>query len=239
MRMFVIPYFALLLAFISCTTSSKLSKYVAIENVKKSDSNCIKRFTKNNQFLNGIYKNKIGKDYNVYAIYKNGYYKEVLNESNKFIWSKEVYNNNNELSEYISYYNQKNSKGNEYYQIQKYDSVRTIFINNMPINSVFYFNGKSYKATYNFEPQKLKIDTNIEGFKIFNSNDIFSAIPSFFFFSKCHNDLFISNQNDIYKKIFVDITILKTTKHQIFNLDEFLREANNYKDFYEYFETTE
>lgn len=230
----------LILSINSCTISN-LSKYPSIKNINRENQYCSKRYSKEGKFLNGAYKIKYDKNYTTYATYRDGYYQKVLNKSNGFIWSKEKYDNNNDLVEYTSYMNKKNNDVSEYYQIQKYDSVKTFFLKSNPIKSIFYDKNNIYNINYKIEQQKMKIMTNIKDFKIINSLDVFSAIPSDFFFSNCHNGKFLySNSYDVgWRNEYLYIEIIDSNgkiRNQTFKLNNPQKKEDYEINFYDYTE---
>jgi len=231
--------FVSIIIFNGCNSTS-LSKFAKLENIDREKSNCNKRYSKNGAHLNGFYKVNDGKDIINYAHYKDGYYQKVWNESKGFIWSKEEFDEKNNLSMYTSYMSLKGNPNEEYYQIRKYDSVQTIFKDNFPAQSIFYDQNKKYNVVYELEEQKLKVVTDIPNFKIINSLDVFIAIPPRFFFSVCHNGkLLYGNSFDVgkrHEKIEIDIIEPKEVRHQIFKLENAQKKEDHKIDFYDYVE---
>lgn len=233
-------FLLLILTITSCATTG-LSKYVSIKNINIEKKECRKRYSKKGEYLMGKYKINYGGGYTTYAIYKDGYYQEVLNESKGFIWSQENYNESNDLVEYTSYFDKRSDDVNGYYQLQKYDSVKTFFLKNNPTKSIFYNKDKNYIVDYKVEQDKMKIITNIKDFRLNNSLDVFSAIPSKFFFSKCYNKKFLySNKFNLSsRKEYLNFEIIEPTgktEKQTFKLDNYQQKEDDKIDFYDYSE---
>lgn len=234
-----IYFFLLLIIAVNSCKTSALSKYISIQNITKEDSYCNKRYSKEGKFLNGAYKINYGKGFTTYAIYKHGYYQEVMNSSRGFIWSKEKYDTAHYLIEYVAFMDRKNKNVDDYYQIHKYDSVKTFFQRNNITKSIFYANNKAYNVDYLVEQQKIKIKTNINNFKIINSLNIFSAIPSKFFFSNCYNNKFLYDVGKRNEKLYIEIILNNEIKYQNFQLNNYNEKEDSKIDFYDYEETIE
>lgn len=222
-----------------CVSAQQFSKYNKIDNISRENSYCNQRFSKDGKYLNGQYKISLSKNSAIYALYKNGYYQEVFNEFKGFIWSKEKYDENNNLIEYIAYSNPKKNIEDEYYKIQKYDSIQTFIKENNPINSTIFYNGKNFNIKYTIESQKMKIVSEINNFKIINSLNLFLGIPGKLFFSNCHNNKYIfGNSHDIgwrNKKLYVETQNPNGNIYQTFALEDPNKEENeiNFIDYEE------
>lgn len=234
-------FFIILILFIltsnSCATAQDFSKYKTIDDVKRENSYCNQRFSKDGKFLNGFYKVSSKKGSTIFASYKDGYYKEVFNQSKGMLWSKEKFNEDNNLVEYVSYFNPKRIKEDEYYQVQKYDSIKTFFQPHFPEKSIIYFKNKMYILNYTVESKYLKITTELDNFKIFNSMDVFMAIPAKFFFSDCYNSKFIFGNNSDYRnrELYVEIKNTNKTIQQKFVVGDSNKKDSeiNYFDYFE------
>jgi hypothetical protein len=178
----------------------------------------------NGKKLNGYYKidNKTVK---ILASFKDGVFcGDIINYHYNKKWTKESYGKNGERLYYTFYGNKKARKNDDFYKIQKYDSIKTVFKNNYPTGTFFYNNGYSKRIQYIFSPQNLEIISDVENFKLFSSNVIGFSIPMEFFFNKCSENILTYNlsSKNFDPNVIVKIRYKDSIKEQNFSLLESL-----------------
>lgn len=182
------------------------------------------QYSMNGKKLNGYYKIN-NKTIKILASYKNGIFcGDIINYHYNKKWMEESYGENGERLYYTFYGNKKARKSDDFYKIQKYDSIKTVFKNNYPIETFFYNNGYSKRIQYIFSPQNLEIVSDVESFRLFNSNLIGFSIPMEFFLKKCPENILTYNplSKNFYQNVIVKIRYKDSIKEQNFILSEIL-----------------
>jgi hypothetical protein len=132
----------ILLLLISCTSYNK----VPMKSLKIKDENCKEFFSKNNLVLNGNYVVDLGKGFMQKGSFINGIPIKIhkIEKDNKKI-KRILYDNEGRLVSYTYYDNIENNIYDDYYNIQKYDSLVTTFDKNSEVDeSIYIYKSKKH-----------------------------------------------------------------------------------------------
>lgn len=146
----------------SCRTYNK------IDNISLRRENCKEFFSKDNNLLNGYYTINLGKGFFRSGVFVEGKPVKLHTvKKNSRIDRKYNYDKFGNIISY-SYYNNNNSNNeyDDYYSIQKFDSLVTMFNKDEIKESTYYLKTKFYKVEYESSEKGIDIVTNIPKYDI-------------------------------------------------------------------------
>ena len=192
---------------IGCATS----KNISTNSLSIKNKNCKEIFTKDNVAINGDSSIDLGKNFIRKGYFING---EPINthiiSKDKRIEKKLQYDNYGKIVSYTYYSNKENNENDDYYNIQKYDSIVTEFGKSAEIKkSTYYFNQKNYTVNYIKTKKGINLITNIPDYEI--SISMTPSIPLNYILQECVN-------SKLKDTLIINIKSYNITKEQKFIL---------------------